>query len=84
MKIPDIDADTLRAALDGQLAAIERLLRTIQPGVFNLSVRMLGNRDDAGDATQEILLRVVTHLASFRRDAAFGHLGVQHRGATTC
>ena len=72
MKIPDIDADTLRAALDGQLAAIERLLRTIQPGVFNLSVRMLGNRDDAGDATQEILLRVVTHLASFRRDAAFG------------
>jgi RNA polymerase sigma factor (sigma-70 family) len=32
---------------------------------------MLGNREDAADATQEILLKVVTHLGDFRRRAAF-------------
>lgn len=32
---------------------------------------MLGNPADAADATQEILVRVVTHLASFRGESAF-------------
>jgi RNA polymerase sigma factor (sigma-70 family) len=32
---------------------------------------MLGNREDAADATQEILLKVVTHLSSYRAQAAF-------------
>ena len=72
MKIPDIDGATLAAATGGDLAALDRLLVAIQPGVFNLAVRMLGNRDDASDATQEILLKAVTHLASFRRESAFG------------
>ena len=72
MKIPDMDAARLQAAVEGGLDAIDHVLRSVQPGVFNLAVRMLGNREDAGDATQEILLKVVTHLATFRREAAFG------------
>jgi len=71
MKIPDVDPDVLRAALGGHLGSIDTILLAIQPGVFNLSVRMLGNREDASDATQEILLKVVTHLAGFRGEAAF-------------
>lgn len=71
MKIPDVDTPTLQSAIDGHLGSIDALLLTIQPGIFNLAVRMLGNRDDASDATQEILLKVVTHLASFRAEAAF-------------
>jgi RNA polymerase sigma factor (sigma-70 family) len=34
-------------------------------------VRVLGHRDDAADATQEVLLKVVTHLGSFRAESAF-------------
>lgn len=71
MKIPDLDADHLARACGGDLGAIDALLRAIEPGVFNLAVRMLGQRDDARDACQEILLKVVTHLASFRGEAAF-------------
>jgi RNA polymerase sigma factor (sigma-70 family) len=71
MKIPDIDPETLRAATGGELRAIDRLLVTLQPGVFNLALRMLGQREDAGDATQEILLKVVTHLAGFRGESRF-------------
>lgn len=71
MKIPNLDAQTVRGAVDGDIAMIDALLRAIEPGVYNLSVRMLGNFDDARDASQEILLKVVTHLAGFRHDAAF-------------
>ncbi len=71
MKITDPGIDTIHAATQGDLRAIDAVLLGIQPGVFNLAVRMLGNRDDAADATQEILLKVVTHLGGFRRESAF-------------
>jgi len=71
MKITDPGIDTIDAATQGDLRAIDAVLSGIQAGVFNLAVRMLGNRDDAADATQEILLKVVTHLGGFRRESAF-------------
>lgn len=71
MKIPDVDAGVIQRAVTGDLASVDALLRAIEPGVYNLAVRMLGSRDDARDACQEILLKVVTHLASFRGEAAF-------------
>jgi RNA polymerase sigma factor (sigma-70 family) len=71
MKIPDLDTPTIRRAVDGDLVAMDTLLRAIEPGVYNFAVRMLGNLDDARDASQEILLKVVTHLAGFRHEAAF-------------
>lgn len=70
-KIQDPGPETLRAATQGDLAALDAVIVAIQGGVYNLAVRMLGQRDDAADATQEILLKVVTHLATFRGDAAF-------------
>ena len=71
MKITDPGLETVKAATQGQLLAIDNLLLTLQPGVFNLALRMLGNRDDAADATQEILLKVITHLGNFESRSAF-------------
>ena len=71
MKITVPGPETITAATQGQLLAIDSLLLSIQPGVFNLSLRMLGNRDDAEDATQEILLKVITHLGGFEGRSAF-------------
>lgn len=61
----------VEAARQGSRAAIESLLRTIQPDVYGLAVRMLWHPEDARDATQEILLKVVTHLAAFRGESRF-------------
>jgi RNA polymerase sigma factor (sigma-70 family) len=71
MKINDPGAEVVRAAAAGDLAAIDHVLLSIQPGVFHLALRMLGQREDAADASQEILLKVVTHLGGFRAEAAF-------------
>lgn len=67
---PEQDA-WIRAARAGDLAALDRLLRRHQPWVFNLALRMVWRRDVAEDATQEILLKAVTHLASFEGRSQF-------------
>jgi RNA polymerase sigma factor (sigma-70 family) len=71
MKIANVDTHLLERARQGDLHALDALLAAIQPGVYNLAVRILGNRDDARDVTQEILLKVTTHLGSFRGEAMF-------------
>ena len=45
--------------------ALDRLVRALQGDVYGLALRMLWNREDAEDATQEILVRTVTRLAQF-------------------
>jgi RNA polymerase sigma factor (sigma-70 family) len=54
-----------RRALGGDRAAVADLVRVLQGGVFALAVRMLWDRADAEDATQEILVRVITRLSQF-------------------
>lgn len=58
-------------AAAGDRAALETVLAGVQDLVFNLSLRMLGTFHDAEDASQDILLKVMTHLSSFQGESAF-------------
>ena len=71
MKIQEPAREMIQDAIAGDLTSVDGIIGLIQPGIFNLAVRMLGNRDDAADATQEILIKVVTHLSAFRAESAF-------------
>jgi RNA polymerase sigma factor (sigma-70 family) len=57
--------DLARQAIGGNREALDRLVRSLQRDVYGLALRMLWNREDAEDATQEILVRAVTRLAQF-------------------
>ena len=59
------------AAKNGDRQALEQLIRRHQTWIFNLALRMVWRRDNAEDATQEILLKIVTHLASFEGKSSF-------------
>ena len=58
-------------AQSGDRAALEEIVRQVQAGVYGVALRMLWHPQDAQDATQEILLRVVTHLGGFRGESKF-------------
>ncbi|SRR6266704_377311 len=55
----------------GESVALDELIGTLQPKMYGLALRMLWHPEDAKDATQEILLRIVTHLATFRGQSSF-------------
>jgi RNA polymerase sigma factor (sigma-70 family) len=57
--------DLARCAVEGDHNALEELIRALQGDIYGLALRMLCNREDAEDATQEILVRIVTHLSQF-------------------
>lgn len=44
----------------------EAIVRAYERRVYNLACQMLGDREEARDATQEIFLRVHQNLQSFR------------------
>jgi RNA polymerase sigma factor (sigma-70 family) len=71
---PGSSGDTLEQlasrAVGGDRPALETLVRRIQDSVYRLALRMLWHPEDARDATQEILIRVVTRLGSFRGESA--------------
>jgi len=67
----DKHADMVTTARTGDRAALEKLVRVAQTPVHRLALRMLADHTAAEDATQEILIRIMTNLASFRGDSAF-------------
>jgi RNA polymerase sigma factor (sigma-70 family) len=58
-------------AKEGQRNALEELVRRIQDGIYNLALRTLFLPADAEDATQEILIKIITHLADFKGESRF-------------
>ena len=61
----------VKKAKDGNKDAFEALIRAIQDNIYGLALRMLWHPSDAEDATQEILIKIITHLDSFRGESAF-------------
>lgn len=65
------DEALVSRAQAGDKEALEQLIRRHQPWVFNVAFRMLWHRDAAEDATQEILIKVVTKLSTYRHQSRF-------------
>ncbi len=60
-----------RRAADGSREALDAVVRAVQDDVYGLALRMLWHPQDAADAAQEILIKIVTHLGSFRGESLF-------------
>jgi RNA polymerase sigma factor (sigma-70 family) len=67
----EADARELAAARAGDLVAVDALLRRHRPWVLGLALRMVWRRETAEDATQEILVKALTHLGGFEGRSAF-------------
>lgn len=73
--MPTLKDDTLeelvREAQGGDAAALEHVVRAVQDDIFGLAFRMLGHPDDARDAAQEVMIRVMTKLGTFQGESRF-------------
>lgn len=58
-------------AKSGDRDALSELIGRIQDRIYGLAIRMLGDPTDAEDATQEIIVKIATHLGDFREQTAF-------------
>jgi RNA polymerase sigma factor (sigma-70 family) len=65
------DESLVSLAQTGDMTALDTLVRRHQSWVFNLALRMVWRREVAEDATQEILIKAVTHLGSFAGRSKF-------------
>ncbi len=63
-------AQLVAQAVAGDRDALAAVLRRVQDPVYRLALRMTGRPVDAEDATQEILIQVMTRMSSFRGEAA--------------
>lgn len=59
-------------AVSGEQAALSELCVSLEAPIFRLCLRILGDPADAEDATQEVLVKVITNLATFEGRSALG------------
>jgi RNA polymerase sigma factor (sigma-70 family) len=66
----DLESDVARARA-GDRDALESVVGAVQKDVYGVALRFLWHPQDAEDATQEILIRVITSLGTFRGESSF-------------
>jgi RNA polymerase sigma-70 factor, ECF subfamily len=67
----DSDEQLVRRFQDGSSAAFETLVARHGNRIYNLCLRVLGDPDEAADASQDAFLTVLRKLNTFRGEAAF-------------
>jgi RNA polymerase sigma-70 factor (ECF subfamily) len=67
----DNDNELIASALNGSLPAWETLVRRYEGRVYNYSLRLTGNREDALDLMQDVFLGVYRNLGRFRGESQF-------------
>jgi RNA polymerase sigma factor (sigma-70 family) len=63
--------DLVEQAKMGNKDVLEEIIRRVQDKIYGLALRMLYIPADAEDASQEILVKVITHLGTFRGESRF-------------
>ena len=65
------ERELVQRAKDGDHAAFSQLVSAYEGKIYNLTLRYLGNPDDAMDASQEVFLRMFRFLSGFQEDSSF-------------
>jgi hypothetical protein len=60
-----VDVELVERHRSGDLHAFDEVYARFGDMVYNLALRLAGNREEAADLTQEIFLRIYRHLGSF-------------------
>jgi RNA polymerase sigma factor (sigma-70 family) len=65
------DNELILKAKNGSKSALEMLIKKHQHYIYNVALKMTLSPFDAEDVTQEVLIKVITHLSSFKGESTF-------------
>jgi RNA polymerase sigma factor (sigma-70 family) len=65
------DAELVDQAKNGDHGALEKLVSRHQAWIYNIAVRMVFHPQDAEEVTQEVLVKVITKLSTFKGESKF-------------
>ncbi len=65
------EQEWINRAKEGDMEAFSRLVETYENRILNYCYRMLGNRFDAEDATQEVFVKLYRFFGSYAGNSAF-------------
>ncbi|MBO9717743.1 MAG: sigma-70 family RNA polymerase sigma factor [Pseudoxanthomonas sp.] len=68
IEVPDA---LLARARDGEVAAFEQLYRWFERPVFTLALRLCGDREEANEALQETMLKLLRRVGEYRGSGPF-------------
>jgi len=70
-KSPKIQKEVIENCKAGDESAFAEIVLTYQKKVFNIAYRMLGNREEAKDLSQEVFLSVLESIKDLREEIKF-------------
>ena len=65
------EKELIELAKDGNINAFETLIEKNQQIVYNISLKMLKNEQDAFDASQDALLKAFKYISKFKGNSSF-------------
>jgi RNA polymerase sigma factor (sigma-70 family) len=69
---PDVwDIELVENAKNGDRAALEKVVLRHQAWIYNIAIRMVFHPQDAEEVTQEVLVKVITKLSTFKGESKF-------------
>ena len=67
----EVPSSVIEACQRGDEAAFEELIKLTHASVYTLSLRIVGNPDDAAEVTQETYLKLLRVIKQFRGESKF-------------
>lgn len=71
LNIKTSDAVLIEQSLNGNKKALENLIKKHQDWIYNIALTFVGDKNEAGDLTQEVLIKIVVKLDSFKQKSSF-------------
>jgi RNA polymerase sigma factor (sigma-70 family) len=65
------DEALIEKAVNGDKYALEEIIKRHQDWIYNIALRMVFYSDEAKDITQEVLIKILTKLSTFRMQSSF-------------
>jgi len=65
------DEELIDAALKGSRQSLEKIIYRHQAWIYNIALRMVFYPQEAEDITQEVLIKIITKLSTFRKESSF-------------